>query len=156
MAVREMPILLQTGLEAGDATEAVQQLAGMLQRAGHVAEGYAAAVVAREATFPTGLPTEPAVALPHADPDHVVSSAMAVGVFRTPVIFREMGNPERPLQVRVVFLLAVKEKEEAAGLLRDLVLAFRDHARLARLKQAETVDIARAVLNDLLPQQPGE
>ncbi|MDR7417405.1 MAG: PTS sugar transporter subunit IIA [Armatimonadota bacterium] len=153
MALREMPILLDIGLEAGDAASAVQRLAGMLQRAGHVTADYGAAVAAREATFPTGLPTEPPVALPHADPDHVLHSAMAVGVFRAPVTFHEMGSPERTLPVRIVFLLAVKEKEAAAGLLRELVVAFRDHERLARLQEAETVHAARAILDDLLSQQ---
>lgn len=155
MLLREMPILLEAGFEAKDAAAAVQHLADVLERAGHVAEGYAAAVVEREATFPTGLPTEPPVALPHADPDHVIRSAMAVGILRAPVAFHEMGNPEHTLQVRIVFLLAVREKEEAAGLLRELALAFRDHARLARLQQTETVQEAREVLNDLLPQQTG-
>jgi PTS system galactitol-specific IIA component len=153
MAIRELPVQVETGLEAEDAAAAVQRLADLLEQAGHVDARYAAAVADRERTFPTGLPTEPPVALPHADPDYVLRSAMAVGIFRAPVAFQEMGNPGQTLQVRIVFLLAVKEKEEAAGLLRELVLAFRDHARLARFQQAETDEEARALLNDLLHRQ---
>jgi PTS system galactitol-specific IIA component len=155
MGLREMPVMVERGLEAADAAAAVRRLATLLVEAGHVDERYGAVVVERESAFPTGLPTDPPVALPHADPDHVLRSALVVGIFRTPVAFHEMGSPDNTLQVRIVFLLAVKEKEEAAALLRELVLAFRDHARLTRLQHAETDEEARAVLNDLLHEEAG-
>lgn len=143
-------MLVATEVAAVDAPTAIRTLAGRLVDAGHVDAPYADAVVAREGIFPTGLPTDPPVALPHADPDHVRHTAMAVGTLVTPVHFREMGNPDHELLVRVIFLLAVKHKDEAVQLLKQLVLAFRNQDALRRLEQAPSPAAARTVLRDLL------
>ena len=69
------------GVHAKDAQDAIRQLTDALLLTGHVEAGFAEDVWKREQTFPTGLPTEPlAVAIPHADPDHVNASAVCIGV----------------------------------------------------------------------------
>ncbi len=157
MAIESVPVLVATGLPARDAGGAIRALCRLLADAGHVGPDYADAVVARETRFPTGLPTDPPVALPHADPDAVRRTAIAVGILPAPVTFKEMGNPEHDLAVRVVFLLAVRGKDEAVQLLKRLVLAFRNHDALTRLGRAPSADEARAVLRELLgPLLPAE
>lgn len=149
-AVKSLPVVVATEVTAADARAAIRALAGMLADAGHVEAPYADAVVAREDVFPTGLPTDPPVALPHADPDHVRRTAMAIGTLVAPVRFKEMGNPDHEIAVRLVFLLAVKSKDEAVHLLRQLVLAFRNHDALRRLERAPSAAAARTVLHELL------
>lgn len=150
MAVGSLPVLVAAQLSAPDAEGAIRALGLMLAGAGYVEPPYADAAVVREALFPTGLPTDPPVALPHADPDAVRRTAMAVGTLAAPVTFKEMGNPEHELAVRVIFLLAVRGKDEAVHLLRQLVLAFRNHGALRRLERAPSAEEARVVLRELL------
>jgi len=150
MTIESVPVLVASGLPASDAAAAIRALCRLLVDAGHVAPDYADAVVAREARFPTGLPTDPPVALPHADPDAVRRTAIAVGILSAPVTFKEMGNPAHALGVQVVFLLAVRGKDEAVHLLQQLALAFRNHDALGRLSRAPSAAEARAVLRELL------
>jgi PTS system galactitol-specific IIA component len=150
MIAAKMPVIAAVRLRAASADEALRLLVARLVDAGCVDSRYADAVIDREGAFPTGLPTDPPVALPHADPDYVLRSALAVGVFDEPIAFREMGSPDRELRVRLVFLLALRAKEDAASLLRQLVLQFREGDRLTRLQDASTDDDAGRLVHDLL------
>ena len=85
--------LLQTehflvGVETVDAQDAIRKLTAILVETGHVMPEFAEDVWKREVSFPTGLPTQPlAVAIPHADPDHVKRSAVCVGILNSPIQF---------------------------------------------------------------------
>jgi PTS system galactitol-specific IIA component len=88
--------------------------------------------------MPTGLPTTPVgVAVPHADPDHVRTPAVAVGRAVTPIAFAEMASPERTVEVRLVFLLALSSKQQAA-MLSALVTAFQREGFLGSMLAADT------------------
>jgi PTS system galactitol-specific IIA component len=156
MNTRKFPVLIGVQLDAANAEEAIQRLSDILHEAGYVDQEFSRAVLAREEVFPTGLPTDPPVALPHADPDHVREAAVVVGTFKRPIAFHEMGNPEQVLQIRLVFLLALVQKEDAAPLLRHLTLAFRDRERLQALQEASTVQEAASLLKALLADEQGE
>lgn len=144
-----IPVRVVVGMSTPTAEDAVRRLGEELVRAGDVSPEYVDEVIRREREFPTGLPTNPPVALPHADPHHVRRSAIAVGVCRSPVSFREMGTPTRTLDVRVIFLLAIREKEEVTTVLRDLVAALRDHHRLVMLQETATPEEADRVLAEM-------
>jgi PTS system galactitol-specific IIA component len=109
-----------------------------LVQSANTLEEFAADACARELTFPTGLPTLPfAVAIPHADPDHVNSSAVAVGCLRSPVKFSQMGTDgSAQLDVHVVFLLAIKEREKQVGIIQQLMTVVQSQALLAALEKA--------------------
>jgi PTS system galactitol-specific IIA component len=111
------------GVEAADARDAILQLTASLAQSGDVLPEFADDVWRREETFPTGLPTQPlAVAMPHADPDHVLRSSVGVGVLKSPVTFAQMGTDgSRVLDVHMIFLLAIKEKEKQVEMIQQLV-----------------------------------
>ena len=90
---------------------------------GYVSEEFAEDVWEREKIFPTGLPTQPfGVAIPHADPDHVKQSAVCLGILNSPVFFNQMGmESSTQLEIRIVFLLAIKEKEKQVVMIQQLV-----------------------------------
>ena len=69
-------------LPAGLSVEQIiRQLAQPLVAAELVVPDFADHVLKREATYPTGLPTEPpCVAIPHTDHKHVRHNAIAVGI----------------------------------------------------------------------------
>jgi PTS system galactitol-specific IIA component len=149
-SVDHIPVRVVVGVEGASADDVLRQLGDTLVTAGDVDPEYVTDVIRREEVFPTGLPTDPPVAMPHADPDHVRRSAIAVGICRSPVLFREMGNPMRSLSVRVIFLLAIREKTQVAPLLRDLVSALRDQDRLSALQDVTAPEQAGRILAEML------
>lgn len=140
------------GLQAGDARDAIQKLNAALVGSDHATPEFAEDVWKREQTFPTGLPTQPlAVAIPHADPDHVHRSAVAVGVLGSPVRFAQMGTDGSTLlDVRLVFLLAIKEREKQVEMIQQLVTLIQTGSLLEGLagakNSADAIDLIRKTL----------
>jgi PTS system galactitol-specific IIA component len=110
-------------LVASDKNEAIQKLGSLLFSNGHVKDTFTPAVVAREQEFATGLPTGVVgVAIPHTDAHHVLKQAVAVGILPSPVEFCEMGDPEdKPVQVRLIFMLAVPDKNKVMTVLQQVI-----------------------------------
>jgi galactitol PTS system EIIA component len=134
------------GLDVASAEEVIRALSRELCRVGAVRDTFEGAAVARERRSPTGLPFEGgAVALPHAEPEHVLSPALAVATLARSVRFREMGSPAIALDVTLVVMPAFTAKEQAsAGLagvierlqsapLRVALVAARDHETIRSL-----------------------
>jgi len=113
-----------TNCRCGSATEAVRQAAALLVSIGAATAEYADAAVAREADYPTGLPTQPTgVALPHADRG-VLRPAISVLTLQQPVTFGEMGTGEPRVPVRVVVMLALPAGDahvQAIGALAEMI-----------------------------------
>src|SRR5699024_3371993 len=67
-------------------------MAAVLQAEGFVKKSFEAAIVAREAKYPTALPTVPeAIAIPHADAEHILTPFIAPLRLAHPVPWSEMG-----------------------------------------------------------------
>jgi PTS system galactitol-specific IIA component len=126
--------LVVPNLVATSDSQAITVLGGLLQERGYVRDTFVDAVLDREKTFATGLPTpEIQVAIPHADPEHVIRQAIAIGVLAEPVAFGEMGDPESTVDVRIVCMLAVSQSEVLVSLLRNLVGMLQDPELLRRI-----------------------
>lgn len=127
------------GAQAADTKEAIQFLGGMMAEKGYVDELYWEDVLKREEVFPTGLPTQPvAIAIPHADPDRVIKSGIAIAVFEEPVKFRIMGsNAPDTLDVPVVFMLALKDFKQQTAVIRDLMLLIQSVETIRTIHEAD-------------------
>jgi galactitol PTS system EIIA component len=126
-------------LVAESSEAVVQALAHKLLAGGHVRPSFAAAVLLRERRSPTGLPFPgQGVAMPHAEPEHVLGPAIAVASLAKPVAFRQMGAPGTKLQVSLVIMPALTAKEQAAGELARLVGLLQDEALRSALSYAQT------------------
>ena len=112
-----------TSLSAPDAKTTIQQLSEMLTNSGCVVEGFSDDVWHREQFFPTGLPTSPyGVAIPHADPDHVLKSSIAIGILTKPVLFDQMASDHsEQVQAWIVFLMAITDKEKQISTLQEII-----------------------------------
>jgi PTS system galactitol-specific IIA component len=118
--------------------EAIGELADLLIAGKYAAESFKNAVIEREKIFPTGLPSEPiGVAIPHTDVEHVIRPAIAVSVLAKPVQFKLMGNNERDVNVRVIFMLAIKEPHMQVELLQQLMNCIQDSKRLLSIIDAK-------------------
>lgn len=140
--------LVKVGLEASNREEVIRSLIALLEQGGHVKESFLEAVLEREHSFPTGLPTgEIGVAIPHGDSVHVLRSAVAVGVLAQPVKFHQMGDPETLLDVDVVMVLAIHDPKAVVPFLQKACTIFQDQELLAGLKAStqpqEVVELLR-------------
>ncbi|HET6411279.1 MAG TPA: PTS sugar transporter subunit IIA [Anaeromyxobacter sp.] len=146
-------------LQVTDREEAIRLLGKRLEEGGIVKGSFAEAAIARERELPTGLPISDDinVAVPHTDPEHVLKPGLALGILDRPVEFASMDDPTQPLPVRVVFVMALAEREAQIDMLQsiveviqrrevlDAVVAARSPEEvLAALKQAATTDGATA------------
>jgi PTS system galactitol-specific IIA component len=144
--VHEENILV--GLKADSAEETIRALANVLVKPSRIELAYADDVWAREQSSPTGLPTMPlAVAIPHADPGHVLQSSVAIGVLSRPVPFGLMGGTNgQTVEASVVFLLAIKETEKQVLMIQELLSILQTPDHLTRLAQALTPAEVKQVL----------
>ena len=122
-------------------------LAGALREAGLVRPTFEAAALAREKRSPTGLPfPDIAVAIPHAEPEHVASPGLAIATLAAPAVFRQMGAPGIKLAVSIVVMPALTAKEQAeAGLSRIIERLQDDATRRAIIAARSDEELARLV-----------
>ncbi len=147
------PEHVRVGIAAADDLEAIRAVNQALVASGHTLLEFGEDACAREATFPTGLPTAPiAVAIPHADPTHVLSSALAIGTLSSPVKFSQMGTDGSiRLDVQLEFLLAIKESEKQVEMIQQLMAVIQNpdvlEAMLRTRDAAGILDLIRATLS---------
>ena len=139
-------------IEVSDAQGAIQKMTEALVQSGHVTHEFAEDVWKREQTSPTGLPTQPlAVAIPHADPDHVDRSAVCIGVTKSPVQFGQMGTDgSTVLDTRIIFLLAIKEREKQVEMIQQLITLIQNPSLLEELVKAHNAGQVLAQIHEKL------
>jgi PTS system galactitol-specific IIA component len=126
-------------VEANNWQEIFKYLSDYLLKKGYVKESFYNALVEREKLFPTGLPTDGIkVAIPHADPIHVVRNCIVVALLKKPVLFREMGKLEGEIKCDIVFMLAIKNPDEQIKVLQNFMNIFMDSKLLIKIKNAKT------------------
>ena len=124
-------------LDAGSDEAVIGFLAEQLIRKGIAKESFKAAVLERERTAPTGLQTERiGIAMPHVSEEHVNRKGLAVGFLKHPVRFRAMGMPEREVETRIVFMLALTDPHGHIDFLRELAAAFENSEILVAMADA--------------------
>lgn len=131
-----LPAACLVGLDAADAEQVLRALASAALAAGLVGPGFADAVVARERSYPTGLPTTVPVAIPHAEAGHVLHGGFAVATLRRPVGFGVMGTAEDRIDVDVVVMLLIAEAHQQVEVLIRLIGVFQRDGWDAGLRTA--------------------
>lgn len=118
-------------IEAATKEEVLTFMGENLQASGLVKKGFSKAIIARESTFATGLPTKGvSVAIPHTDVEHVLQKTISVAVLRNPVNFGVMGDDEATTPVKIVFMLAMDQADDQLTLLQRLMQIFQDEDTL--------------------------
>lgn len=112
--------------EYNSQTEYFEEVSQSLLEKGYVSGGFAQAVTRREAEYPTGLQLEMmGAAIPHAMPELVIQSGIHVTIFKNPIAFRRMDDPEREIQVEIAFMLLSSEKHAHVDVLASLFNFFQ-------------------------------
>jgi PTS system galactitol-specific IIA component len=133
-------------LSGETAEEALTELATHAHDRGYVDDGYADALREREAAYPTGLdiPTTGfAIAIPHADPDHVSQQAVVLGLppAGSSVTFYSMDDPDETVEAEIVVLLLVTDTEGYTTFLSNLAKLFQadEFAALTRERNGDAL-----------------
>jgi PTS system galactitol-specific IIA component len=141
--------LILTNLNLNHSHEALKVLAQALQSQGYVKETYYDALIEREENYATGLPGEGInVAIPHADPIHVNTNAIAIGICQNPVDFKMMGNHDETLGVEIIFMLALKDGHAHINVLSQLMGVLQNEALLHKLKSIRSKSELYQVLTE--------
>jgi galactitol PTS system EIIA component len=132
---------------AEDSTAVINLLAGKLFDQGLVTADYGKQTCERELHHPTGLPTKPfCIAFPHADAEGVHQSALALATLKSPVAFKNMGDPDEDLQIHLVLMLANRDPAEQVKTLRNLAVLFGRPEKLQTIRDQSTPEAAVAWL----------
>jgi PTS system galactitol-specific IIA component len=152
--VSEKLIMINGAGLNGSAEQVISLLCARLQAEGYTGAGYLQAVLEREKSFPTALPTLPyATAIPHADASCVRETGVAVAILDHPVPFHAMDSPDKCLPVRAVLLMAVAHSAEQVTTLHWVCDMLNHQETVERLVAARTPAAAMAVLRPLLEYQ---
>jgi PTS system galactitol-specific IIA component len=131
--------LIVRDLEATSDQDAIKKLSTFLHEKGLVKESYIQAIMDREKVFSTGLPTGSiGVAIPHTDVEHVNDAAVAIGVLKDPVSFTVMASEDDKVDVKIMFMLAVKEPHAQIELLQTLMGVLADPELLQSMSEASS------------------
>lgn len=143
--------LVMLGVSAETNLEAIQMVANTLLNQGLVKESYIPAIMAREETYATGLELlDMGIAMPHTDAEHVNEPAIALAILEKPVTFCGMGEPDKQIDVEIIFMLAIKEAHSQLKILQALLRVFQQDGNLTALKACKTPKAAADMLTSLL------
>jgi PTS system galactitol-specific IIA component len=143
--------LILKDVDVNSREELLRTMATNLFRKGLVKKSFIEAVIEREKTFATGLPTNSvSVAIPHTDSEHVNKKAISVAILKEPVNFGVMGEMNVETPVQIVFMLAIDKKDSHLVLLQKLMEIFRNAEELQFLILEENkTNIKKRLTNHL-------
>lgn len=133
--------LIVPSLEVETFEDVMTKLGGILIKEGYSKESYVDALIAREKEFPTGLDIDGiGVAIPHTDVSHVNKAATAIAVLDKPVSFIQMGTDDEPVDVQLVFMLAVVDPKAHLDKLQRILAIIQDSDVLNKLLKVKDTD----------------
>ncbi len=140
--------LIIPNLMAETSKDVFEQLGGLFIKEGYCKETYIQALINREKDFPTGVNMNGVgIAIPHTDPEHVFKGGVAIGVLREPVHFFQMGSLDQDVEVKLIFMLAVKNPEEHLVFLQRILQVLQDSSVLEKItkikNKQEIIDIIK-------------
>jgi len=126
-------------IQAQDFRDVIKQLAKNLYNQGYVKEHFFPALLKREENYPTGLPSCPyGIAIPHTDPEYVITPCIAIMQLKNPIPFREMGAEENWVHVKFVFGMVVDDGEKQIPLLQSIIKFISNEEAMVQLNEADS------------------
>lgn len=140
--------LMLVQFEADSKEEVITKLSNIALERGYVDDTYLTNVLNREKEYPTGLPSEIPVAIPHIG-EGCLESFLGVATLKKPVAFQSMGGGQE-LEVKHVFLIGVTDPEVQVAFLQKLSGAIQRPEFLQMLSEADSSEVLyKAVLENL-------
>lgn len=116
--------------DAADSSAAITLCANALQKQGLVGPLFGQKCIDREKEYPTGLPTEIPVAIPHCKDEETKGNSICFLKLRHPVTFHRMDDDRETIETRFIFNLAIADATEHLGVLQNLMGFLGDAEKL--------------------------
>ncbi|EOB5442409.1 PTS galactitol transporter subunit IIA [Yersinia enterocolitica] len=134
-------LFVSSGLNFSDSTEALNHIGAKMVSEGVVKDTYPAALLEREATFPTGIALDGhAVAIPHCEATHTVEPAIYL-IRPTATVPFSQADDDGYVAAELIIALIVTHPQEQLQLLKTL---------FGQLQQPEFIENLLSVPEDTL------
>lgn len=115
--------------------EVLSNLADYLIEEKMVKPSFKNAVLEREDSYPTGLQFDGyGIALPHTDSEHVIKSQIAIMTLEKPVKFIEMASSDKEIDVKTIFMLALKDSNQHIKILQKVMELLQDKEAMSKIE----------------------
>lgn len=115
--------------------EVLSSLADYLIEEKMVKPSFKNAVLEREDSYPTGLQFDGyGIALPHTDSEHVIKSQIAIMTLEKPVKFVEMASSDKEIDVKNIFMLALKDSNQHIKILQKVMELLQDKEAMSKIE----------------------
>jgi len=128
------------------AKDIIKILGEALVKNGYAKNGFVKTVLQREKKFPTGLNTSIPIALPHVDASFTLRKGFAIGTLKNPVMFNQMGEPDKKVGVRIVLMPVLTKKSEENAAFYELLQKCRDSKIAHKLLECNTPEEIKVIL----------
>lgn len=140
--------LIHCKVEVSSKEELLDRMALEMYDQGYVKKEYISGVLAREGTNPTGLQLEVSgCAIPHSEMSFVNKPVISIATLVDPVVFQRMDDFTAPVEVSLVFMLAVNEGLKQVNTLQELMSLLQDNVKVEELLNANTPEEILEVIN---------
>lgn len=103
--------------------------------------------------YPTGLEFEGySIALPHTESEHVNKSQIAIMTLEKPVKFYEMTSLDKEIDVKIIFMLALKNSEQHIKILQKVMKLVQDKDTMNKLYSFDDSEVNIKKLIKLLEE----
>lgn len=119
---------------AGDAAEAIKLCGEILIKNSCVTEAFVEGCLQRETEYPTGLPTDIPVAIPHCKSDAILKSSICLLRLEKPVKFYRMDSSDEYVETDLVFNIAIKSADNHVEFLQKLMQVVTDSTILEKCR----------------------
>ena len=119
--------LLCPQIDVNSSREVIKLLGNMLVKNGFARDGIVENALSRERRFPTGLNTNIPIAIPHGSSEFAIKKGFAMATLKKPVTFREMGSPDKTLDVRIIIMSTLTGKEEDGKEFYEVLQKLKDY-----------------------------
>ena len=115
--------------------EVLSNLADYLIEEKMVKESFKETILEREKSYPTGLQFDGyGIALPHTDSKHVIKSQIAIMTLEKPVKFIEMASTDKEIDVKTIFMLALKDSNQHIKILQKVMELLQDKEAMSKIE----------------------
>lgn len=110
--------------------EAIRLCGKSLVATGNVGEHFTEACLERETDYPTGIPADIPVAIPHGASDTILENTVCFLRTDTPVNFARMDDDEETIDTQLIFNIAVKPGDNHLDFLQSFMEFVTDEEAL--------------------------
>lgn len=104
-----------------------------------VCDDFIGAITQREQQFPTGLRAEPnSIAIPHTESEYVKESCICFVRAKSPVVFSEMVDVEKTVDVHYIFFIIMKDRDKQVSVIQDILDVANNQDKMIKIMDAST------------------